>query len=160
MSAADGTRYEHILVGLDGQPDGERALEHAGALAARLGARVTVVVAIEADREVAFWFTMDGAVACDVDGWLAEATAAAQEEVDAACARLRAADLRVRGEHYLRGRLREIVAERAAWLGADLIVLAAPRRRGLVGLLPSWPDAPPEAPCPVLLVGARRRSIT
>lgn len=140
----------HLLVPTDFSPDAQRALEYAIALARVLHARVTLLHVISA----VYWATGDlpGALSAAV---LEELEAAAQQSLEQALQRVRAAGLD--GEaRVVHGSPFACIVAAARAQGVDLIVMGSHGRTGLRHvLLGSVAERVVRlAPCPVLVMRA------
>ena len=151
--------YEHLLVGLDGSPAAERALDHAEALAIAFRSDVTLLRAVvSAETLIAQTSASSssvGEVVQPVDPMpILEADhAAAAEYLEVAAARLRAHGLTVNLE-LPEGPAADEIVERARALNVSLIVMTTHGRSGLArAFFGSVADSVlRHASCPVLLI--------
>lgn len=155
--------YEELLIPLDGTEEGEAVLPHAAELAAKLGARVTLLRAIKplarAQRET-MPTMLPGASPTAVDMGMETAREMTGAEHDAAERYLEGigADLRARGidvrSAVAQGAPAPVIAEYAAANGVDLIAMSSRRRGGLTrALVGSVADEVlRHAGCPLLLL--------
>jgi nucleotide-binding universal stress UspA family protein len=121
--------FQHILAPIDFTESSEHALDHAVELAAKLGARVTVLHAYS----VPIYTFPDGSYIPTAD-LAARISAAAQAELDAAIARRK--DSGVALEGLLRsGATSEVICGVASEIGADLIVMGTHGRGALARAL-------------------------
>lgn len=151
--------YEHLLVALDGSAAAERVLEHAEALATAFGSRITVLRAtLSPEMVIAESGSGDVAVGqmaptLDPEPILEADSETTTDYLGTVSARLRARGVQVDVEHP-EGPADNVIVERAATLGASLILMTTHGRSGLGRLVfGSVADSVlRHAPCPVLLV--------
>ncbi len=145
--------YSHLLVPSDGSDLSMAAVRHAVALAAALGARITVFhaqasvpVQVVGLGEMLDATTMEALMSAsrkDGDRILEESLAVAKE-----------AGVSATGERVVGDLPHQAILEAAARLGCDLIVMASHGRRGLVGMLigSETQRVLVQSPCPVLVI--------
>lgn len=147
--------FKLIIVGLDGSELAERALPYAVELGR--GAEIVLVHVEPSLPTLIAPIGSEGApTVMDVDDLLRTLSAEAERYVSTVAERLRAAGARVRYEHPA-GDAKRVLTERAAELGADLIVLTTHGRSGIGRVLfgSVSEDVLRNAPCPVLVIPAR-----
>ncbi|MBV9329204.1 MAG: universal stress protein [Chloroflexi bacterium] len=151
--------YEHLLVALDGSSAAERVLEHVEALATAFDSHITLLRATVSTEMVLAQEgaadattgqvapTLDPAPIIDAD----RDTAAAY--LNTVASGLRARNLQVSTEHPA-GAANLVIVERAAALGASLILMTTHGRSGIGrAIFGSTADSVlRHAACPVLLV--------
>jgi nucleotide-binding universal stress UspA family protein len=151
--------YEHLLVALDGSPAAERVLEHAEALASTFHSHVTLVratVSVEmvlAEEGAGDATTGQIAPTIDPEPILDADRDTAESYLDDVAGRLRAKNIDVSLDHTA-GPADVVIVERAAALGAGLILMTTHGRSGIGrAIFGSVADSVlRHAPCPVLLV--------
>jgi nucleotide-binding universal stress UspA family protein len=151
--------YEHLLVALDGSDAAERVLEHAQALAVAFSSQITLLrVTVSVEMVLAEEGTIDVGVGdipptLDPDPVVDADVESAEGYLEGVAARLRALNLSVSVEHP-GGPASQVIVERAAALGVNLILMTTHGRSGLGrALFGSTADSVlRHAPCPVLLV--------
>jgi nucleotide-binding universal stress UspA family protein len=151
--------YEQLLVALDGSPAAERVLEHAEALAAAFGSHVTLLqatVSIEmvlAQEGAGDATTGQIAPTLDPEPVIEADSDSAESYLTSVASRLRGRNLVVSIEHPS-GPAETVIVERAAALGASLILMTTHGRSGLGrAIFGSTADSVlRHASCPVLLV--------
>jgi nucleotide-binding universal stress UspA family protein len=120
--------YRNILVAVDGSPTSDRGLQHAAALAAQQGARLTVVYVLDIYAAVS---EMQMAFSSLYDQQLEVMRRFGQQVLDKAATAAAAAG--VQAQCVLRevgvARVADVIAEEAA-KGFDLLVLGTHGRRG------------------------------
>jgi nucleotide-binding universal stress UspA family protein len=129
--------YNNILIGTDGSPLGDRAVDHGLALAKRDGAQVTIVTATEG------WSTMELALEASkerhnrnpLQHFEEMATEAAQHILDAAAAKAKAGHVQYQVKHVPNKRAGDAIIDLADAIHADLVVMASHGRRGINRLL-------------------------
>ena len=151
--------YEQLLVALDGSPAAERVLDHVMALASAFGSHVTLLRAtvspemVLAEEGVGDATTGQLAPTIDPEPIInADADTAVSYLSDVA-ARLRSRNVNVSMEHP-GGPASQVIVERAAELGASLILMTTHGRSGLGRAIfgSVADDVLRHAPCPVLIV--------
>jgi nucleotide-binding universal stress UspA family protein len=151
--------YAHLLVALDGSDAAERVLEHALAIATAFRARLTLLRASMSAETVLAQTASGGPAVADVTAPVDPEPIVEAERAEAAdytegvAARLRQAGLEVDID-LPAGRAEEMIVERAAALGVDLILMTTHGRSGLRrAVFGSVADSVlRHAACPVLLV--------
>jgi nucleotide-binding universal stress UspA family protein len=151
--------YEHLLVALDGSPAAERVLEHAEALAKAFGSTVTLLRATLSAEMVLVETAGDdvavGQMAPIVDPTpIVEADqSSAVDYLSGVAARLRQHNLTVNIEEP-EGPANRVIVDRAAAMGASLILMTTHGRGGLGRVVfgSVADNVLRHAPCPVLLV--------
>ena len=148
--------YRQILVPLDGSDQAERILPHVEALATSFGASVTLFRATVTPAKVVAETTgggLDGEAPLDPTPIVQAEREEAAAYLQAVADRLRTAGLTVQEEHP-DGLAGDLIVQRAAELGADLIAMTTHGRSGLGRLVfGSVADhVLRHAACPVLLV--------
>ncbi|MDM7952704.1 MAG: universal stress protein [Cyanobium sp. CZS 25K] len=144
--------YSHLLVPSDGSELSMKAVRHAVALAAALGARITflhaqasVPVQVVGLGEMLDASTMEALMSAshqDAERLLEESLAVAKQ-----------AGVSAKGERVMSDLPHQAIVEAATRLGCDLILMASHGRRGLVGLLigSETQKVLVQSPCPVLV---------
>jgi nucleotide-binding universal stress UspA family protein len=153
--------YEHILVCLDGSPVAEEVLPYVEALAEKFGSRLVLLRAVLPLTKVAALIEPSiGGVALDPE--LIEESIETDEQeaaryLEQVAGPLRAKGLQVETVHP-DGQAAEVIVDYARSLPADVIALTTHGRSGLSRLVfgSVTHDVLRKAPCPVLLVRARR----
>jgi nucleotide-binding universal stress UspA family protein len=146
--------YAHILIPTDGSETADRGLDHGLALAAKVGARVTVITATEALPSYSGVGTGFGLTPEVTEAYDRQQAAHAQALLDAAKARAAAAGVACDTLHVPQAHAAEAIVEAARTQGADLIVMASHGRRGLGRLFLGSQAAAVvnQSPVPVLVV--------
>ena len=145
--------YTHLLAPSDGTDLSRRAVEQAAALAAALGARLTVLHAQESLPMpiVGMGDSLDSRTV----EWLLEAARQESERILGEALASAAAAGITAGREQVQGSTRhQAILAAAERLGCDLIVMASHGRRGIGGLLlgSETQRVLLRAPCPVLVV--------
>jgi nucleotide-binding universal stress UspA family protein len=151
--------YENLLVALDGSPAAERVLEHARALAAAFHSHITLLRAtvsaeiVLAQEGAADATTGQLAPTLDPEPILDADRDTAEAYLNGVANELRAVGFEVSAEHVA-GAANQVIVERAAALGASLILMTTHGRSGLGrAIFGSTADSVlRHAACPVLLV--------
>ena len=151
--------YNRILVPLDGSELAEQILPHVEALASRFGATVTILWATDSAASVIAETAgagMDGGAMLDPTPIVDAEQDAAVDYLQGVAGRLRGHGLTVSEEHP-EGPAAEMIVQRAAELGADLIAMTTHGRGGLGRLVfGSVADRVlRHSTCPLLLVRVR-----
>ncbi len=145
--------YTHLLAPSDGTELSQRAVTEAASLAARLGARLTV---LHAQETLALPLVgMGDALDSRTVEWLLQASRQESERILAeALAAAAAVGVSAATEQVQGTPAHQAILEAAGRLGCDLIVMASHGRRGLGGLLlgSETQRVLLRAPCPVLVV--------
>lgn len=145
--------YTHLLAPSDGTDLSKRAVEQAAALAATLGARLTVLHAQES-LPMPIMGMGDSLDSRTVE-WLLQATRQESERIlGEALASAAAAGITAGREQVQGCTPHQAIVTAAERLGCDLIVMASHGRRGIGGLLlgSETQRVLLRAPCPVLVV--------
>lgn len=124
--------YTHLLLPTDGSPLSDVAIDHGVALAAQLGARVTILTAVEPFRA----FNLSQELMADVrESYDRSARQGAERLLQTAAAKAAAAEVEAttvigQDEHP-----HASIIQTAGEAGCDLIVMASHGRRGVSALL-------------------------
>ena len=127
--------YKHILIAADGSERGNIGVDHGIALAASIGAKVTIVTVTEP------WSALDIAAEArkhDVDvlaEFDARATASSQKVLNAASQRASAAGIKFGTLHIPHTHPSDGIIKTAETRGCDLIVMSSHGRRGIQRVL-------------------------
>jgi nucleotide-binding universal stress UspA family protein len=129
--------YKNILIGTDGSPLGDKAVDHGLALAKSMQAKVTIVTVTQ------HWSTLDLALEASKDRhnpnplkqFEEMAADAAKHILNAATAKAKAANVPFEVRHVPNKYAGEGVIETADAIQADLVVMASHGRRGINRLL-------------------------
>jgi nucleotide-binding universal stress UspA family protein len=151
--------YEHLLVALDGSAAAERVLQHVEALAAAFHSHITLLRAtVSAEMVLAQEGAADAttgqlAPVLDPEPVLDADRDTAESYLNGVAGDLRSKGFEVTAEHVA-GAANQVIVERAAALGASLIVMTTHGRSGLGrAIFGSTADSVlRHATCPVLLV--------
>ena len=151
--------YDRILVALDGSQLAEQILPHVEALAGKLG---STVVLLRATTPPATLVAQSTAGLDPVAGGIVDPTPLIEAEQEEARAYLQSLADRLRGSgltvqvEQSEGTAAEVIRERCAELGADLIAMTTHGRGGLGRLVfgSVADEVLRHAPCPILLVRA------
>ena len=142
--------YKKIVVGTDGSPTADRAVQAAADLARSLGSELHVVTAVRAPRPG--MASASGAPLIDSGAGEALVEEAAQQVGERAIA-VNGSDLKVMEAHAAHGNPDDVILNTAADIGADLIVVGSKGMRGARRYLGSVPNSVAHgAHCAVLVV--------
>jgi nucleotide-binding universal stress UspA family protein len=142
--------YKVVVVGTDGSPTADRAVQAAAELARSLGSELHIVTAVRGPREGTASGT--GAPLVDSGSGHALAEEAAQQISERALTAF-GSDLKVVEAHAAAGSADDVILDTAAELGADLIVVGSRGMRGARRYLGSVPNSVAHgAHCAVLVV--------
>lgn len=142
--------YKKIVVGTDGSPTADRAVQAAADLARSLGSELHVVTAVRAPRPG--MASASGAPLIDSGAGEALVEEAAQQVGERAIA-VNGSDLKVMEAHVAHGNPDDVILNTAADIGADLIVVGSKGMRGARRYLGSVPNSVAHgAHCAVLVV--------
>jgi nucleotide-binding universal stress UspA family protein len=151
--------YEHLLVALDGSDTAERVLPHVEALAGSFGSTVTLLRAV-VSAETLIAETSSGGTGVGDAASAIDPTPIVDADRESASAYLASVEARLRqtgisvNSENPEGTAQDVIVERAASLGTDLILMTTHGRSGLGRMVfGSVADSVlRHASCPVLIV--------
>ncbi len=142
--------YEKVVVGTDGSPTADRAVQAAAELARSWGSELHVVTAVRAPRPG--MASASGAPLIDSGAGQALVEEAGQQVGDRAI-EVFGSDLKLVEAHAAAGNADDVILNTAAEVGADLIVVGSKGMRGARRYLGSVPNSVAHgAHCAVLVV--------
>ena len=142
--------YEKVVVGTDGSPTADRAVQAAADLARSWGSELHVVTAVRAPRPG--MASASGAPLIDSGAGQALVEEAAQQVGERAI-EVFGSDLKLVEAHAAAGNADDVILNTAAEVGADLIVVGSKGMRGARRYLGSVPNSVAHgAQCAVLVV--------